>query len=82
MKVENILKVIDISNCEFDAKFLSWFWGYAQYTYKDTGKYTNEHLYNPDDFEELTDVPKEYSSILEEMKELCKINDAGYIRII
>lgn len=80
IQVDNILKVVDISSKCVTEEFIKWLKECVNETYKDQA--LTEHLYNPDDFNEMEEVPGIHSETISGIQILCKENEAGYFRII
>lgn len=77
--IENILKVVDINHAGLESEFLTWLRDDVDETYTD--KAMKEHLYNPDDFDEM-EVPTEFTEVIGVLQTICRENESGYFRII
>jgi hypothetical protein len=72
---ENILKVIDVPSKYVAREFIKWLDECVSETYKD--QVLKEHLYNPDDFDEMEEVPGRHAGTIAQLQQLCRENEAG-----
>lgn len=89
MKVENVLKVVDIELTEFSPEFIDWLNKEFMPTYQDT-EISNEHIYSigllidnqADGNNNGYPCPAGYMEVLKQIEETCSAYDSGYFRII